>query len=143
MNDTDRALSIETLHQLFGGAIPYGRALGFYLDESIDVLVADQLRAEAIPAANVFECDQCGEPSDLRVLAKAREQGRILVTSTARFESVHEHVISFDALTHAGIVLVRSRTVRAPRGHLAALLSRLADRFEGFPDGLEGMLFRL
>lgn len=143
MNASDRAIPIEELQQLFGGSIPYRRALGFYLDESIDVLVVEQLRAEAIPATNVFEHMQLGESSDLRVLAKARELGRVLVTGSARFEAIHEHLTSFDGLTHAGIVMVRSRAVRAPRGHLAALLSRLADRFDGFPDGLEGLLFRL
>ncbi|MCI0352371.1 MAG: DUF5615 family PIN-like protein, partial [Acidobacteriales bacterium] len=100
MNNTDRAIPIEVLQQLFGGAIPYRPTLAFYLDESIDVLVAEQLRAEAVPAATVYEHQQVGEASDLRILAKARALGSVLITSSVRYESVHEHVMSFDGLTH-------------------------------------------
>jgi hypothetical protein len=55
---------------------------------------------------------------------------------------IHQR-ITHDGLKHCGIVLVRTRQTRQPRGHLAALLIRLADRFDGFPDGLENELYSL
>jgi hypothetical protein len=143
MNEIDRAMPIEVLQAMFGGSVPYGAALSFYLDESIDTLISDLLHAEAIPASSVYEHHQLGEASDMRVLAKSRELGSIFVTTISRFEAVHHHLISINGLVHPGIVLVRSRAVRQPRGHLAALLGHLADRFEGFPDCLENGLYRL
>src|SRR5688572_12444625 len=143
MNNADAAITDAELANLFSGPIPYDECPGFYIDESIDVLICEMLGAEGVRATNVFEQQQVGEPSDLRLLANARATGSIFITAESRFKALHQHSMSHEGLTHPGIVLVRTAQVRQPRGRLAALLIRLADRFDGFPDGLENELYSL
>lgn len=94
-----------------------------YLDEDVDVLLADLLKAKGYSALTVRKAGQRGK-SDAEQLDFATLHDRALVTHNRRdFEALVQQY--FEAgRTHAGVIIA----VRRPVHLLAALLLTLLDQ---------------
>ena len=81
-------------------------AIRLYLDENLNPVIAEQLRARGVDAVSVRDLDQLGE-SDLSHLESASSMGRVLVTSDADFLR-----LAASGVSHAGIIFGAQSTHR-------------------------------
>ncbi len=135
-------ISDDELHQLFTGKIDYRDKLVYYLDENIPLELMALLRDKGIQVVTVYSDDQVGKP-DIILLARAREQGCVMVTFDLDFYVLHEQITEpGQKLTHAGIIIVEG-TLYKDTNQLAEALARLVAKFEGCPDFMKNQLFNL
>jgi len=98
--------------------------IAIYLDEDIDVLVADLLRARGFDADTAVAAGQIGK-SDAEQVAFATSQGRALVTHNRRdFEELARSYASASR-THAGMILAVRRSPYEIARRLLAILNHV------------------
>lgn len=132
MNETDLALPDEELRRLFSAPPKQRLVVGFYLDGNISQIVTDHLRDASIKFTDVYLDDRADEPSDFRLLARAATLGLVMVTQDRDFRELETRLHTLQGLRHAGIILVKSRTLKGDEGQLAQLLIRLTSKYEGW-----------
>jgi predicted nuclease of predicted toxin-antitoxin system len=140
MNPADRAITDAELITMFSGDIP--DTTGYYLDANIDQQVAELLRQSTIRLTDAYDQQQAAERSDIRVLARARQIGCIMVTKDLDFVEIDSRIGAIDELSHLGVLLVTS-TLKYDPVQCAAALRRIAEKYEGWPDLLRNQVFTI
>jgi predicted nuclease of predicted toxin-antitoxin system len=144
LNPANHNITDGELLEFFEGPVPYGSGLGFYLDESVSQRVAVGLvKNYGIDITRVEEEGQKAEPSDILILARAREMGRILVTVDRHFRSIHNRVMRVKGTNHAGIIWIRSREARQDPAVVRKFIIELAEVSFDRPDVLENRLVQV
>ena len=101
-----------------------------YLDEDVDVLIADLLRARGFKAVTTQEAGQLGR-SDEEQLAYAVDQQRAFFThNRADFERIAEAYFATGRAHHGIIIGMRRRPYEIARQLLAILNSLTADEMK-------------
>lgn len=94
-----------------------------YLDEDVDVLVAELLRARGFSAETTQEAGCTGQ-TDRRQLAYAAEHERALLThNRTDFEALHRGYVE-EERTHHGIILANRRPPHKLTKRLLSLLDQ-------------------
>jgi len=140
MNPVDRAITDAELIAMFSGNLL--DTAGYYLDANIDQHVAEVLRESNIRLTDAYEQEQGDEVSDIRLLAKARQLGCIMVTQDLDFREIDSRIRSIGGLSHTGILLVTS-TLKYDAVQCAAALRRIAEKYEGWPDLFRNQVFTI
>jgi predicted nuclease of predicted toxin-antitoxin system len=143
VNPSDEAITIEELRTLFADPIRVTDAVDFYMDGNIDQRAVRVIEAEGVFVTDVYREGQSNEATDTFILAKARVMGCIVVTLDRDFREIHERIRAVDGLTHAGILFIKSDTLKADPIQLAGALIRIAQKYEGSTQLLHSQLFRL
>ena len=95
-----------------------------YLDEDVDVLVADLLQAREFHALTTRDAERLGE-NDAAQLEFAANANMALVThNRADFEALHQRWLA-DGQGHWGILIATRRRPHAVTANLLRLLDRL------------------
>jgi hypothetical protein len=104
--------------------------IDLYLDEDVNVLVADLLRARGFQVTTTQSAGQIGT-TDANQLAFARSQGRAIVThNRVHFEALAQRYFEANK-THSGIIIaVRRPPKELSRRSLILLDSVTADEIE-------------
>jgi predicted nuclease of predicted toxin-antitoxin system len=142
LNIKDLKIEPEEFRQLFTSPIPFGQEIGFYLDESTNQRIRS-LWSEGIAVITVDQDGRKGLRSDIRVLARARELGFILVTTDTHFRSIHDLVLATENASHAGIILIKSREARENPSIVIERIIQLAKSVELRANALENELLML
>jgi hypothetical protein len=101
-----------------------------YLDEDVDILVADLVRARGFRATTTQEAGQLGR-SDADQLAYAVQHGQALLTHNRRHFEALAQQYSVEGRTHHGIVLaVRHQPYEIARRLLLILNHVTADELQ-------------
>lgn len=102
-----------------------------YLDEDVDVLIAEFLRVRGFNVLTTVEAGQLGA-SDARQIAFAVDRGLVVVThNRADFVRLHEQFHA-RAQQHHGIIVARRRPAREAASRLLVILDKLtADEMQG------------
>ena len=143
MNPADEAVTLDQLTEMFSGSIRVHDDVDYYLNGNIDRRIAAILEADEIFVTDVYREGQADEESDIRILAKARIMACVLVTADRDFREIHERIIVTTGLSHAGIFFVKSDTLKSDPTKLAALLIRMAQKYQGSTNLLQNQLFKL
>ena len=99
--------------------------IAVYLDEDVDVLVADLVRARGFDAVTTLEAGQLGMP-DVEQLAFATSHGRVLLSHNRRdFEELAQSYASA-SLAHAGMILAVRRSPYEITRRLLVILNHVA-----------------
>ena len=101
-----------------------------YLDEDVDVLIADLVRARSFQAMTTQETGQTGK-NDTEQLAYAVGQQKTLLThNRSDFESLAQHYLAAGQ-THYGIIIATRRSPYEIVRRLLAILNQVtADEME-------------
>lgn len=91
-----------------------------YLDEDVDVLVAELLRARDFQALTARQAGQLGQGDASQLDYAARHGKTILTHNREDFQALHQHYAALDQ-HHAGIIIAR----RHPPYELARRLLEL------------------
>jgi predicted nuclease of predicted toxin-antitoxin system len=104
--------------------------IGLYLDEDVDVLLADLVRARGFRATTTQEAGHVGR-TDAEQLAFATDQGKTILThNRVDFEALARRYFE-DKKTHSGIIIaVRRHPKELARRVLILLNSLTADEIE-------------
>jgi hypothetical protein len=138
-------VSRDELVEMFTGDVLYRSEMAFYLDENVDQRIVQPLRDRGIRVTSVQAQGQMGE-TDVRVLARARKLGCVLVTWDNHFEGLHDLIVGLHethGTAHAGIILVKSRRAGQSPVSVADALARLVEKYEGFADVLKNDILTL
>lgn len=102
-----------------------------YIDEDVDVLIAEFLRARGFTVLTRVEAGQLGA-SDVRQMAFAVERALAVVThNRADFVRLHEQSLA-RGHQHSGIIVASRRPPRGVATRLLAILDKLtADEIHG------------
>lgn len=98
----------------------------FYLDEDVQVFLAEALRARGVDALHAYEAGRGGE-ADTAQLAFAATQGRCIVTYNRGDFVVLARQYAEAGMTHAGVVVA----IRRPPGDVLRALVALAAAHTG------------
>lgn len=96
----------------------------FFLDEDVQVFLAEALRARGVDAAHVYEAARGGE-DDAPQLVFAASEGRCLVTYNKRDYALLWAAWMEAGREHYGIVVAK----RSAPGNVLGALMRIASRF--------------
>jgi predicted nuclease of predicted toxin-antitoxin system len=144
MNEADQALTDDEIRTLFSADIRQRDDVRFYLDVNVSHLVVAHLQEEdnGLTITDAYSQEQANERSDFLILARARELGFVFVTLDRDYREIHQRLRKL-GLSHAGIIFVRSETLKTDPLQLATGLARLAAKYEGSTDLLRSALFPL
>ncbi len=102
-----------------------------YLDEDIDVLVADLVRAHGFKATITQEAGQIQKPDAQQLAYAVRQQAALLTHNRMDFETLHLEYIAAGR-THHGIIIAVRRPVYELVRRLWIILNRVtADEMQG------------
>ena len=79
-----------------------------YLDEDVDVLVADLVRARGFKAVTTTEAGQKGKADDDQLAFAASQQWTLLTHNRVDFEELAQQYFA-DGKTHSGIIIAARR----------------------------------
>jgi len=101
-----------------------------YLDEDVDVLVADLVRARGFSAFTCRDTGRLGH-TDAEQLAYAVEQGKTLLThNRVDFEALHQQYVLVGRTHHGILIAVRRPPYQIVRNLLTILNHVTADEME-------------
>ena len=104
-----------------------------YLDEDVDVLIADLLRVRGFSATTTREANHLGQSDDEQLAFAANEHMTLLTHNRADFEKLAQDYYSAGK-THSGIILAVRRPPREVVRRLLIVLNHVtADEMQ---DGL-------
>ena len=104
--------------------------IDLYLDEDVDVLVADLIRARGFGAMTTQEAEQIGKTDAEQLAFAASCQKTLLTHNRVHFEALARQYLE-EKKTHSGIIIaVRRKPQDLSRRLLALLNSSTADEME-------------
>jgi predicted nuclease of predicted toxin-antitoxin system len=142
LNIEDLQIDPEEFQQLFTGQIPFGQEISFYLDESTNQRIKS-LWSEGLAVMTVDQDGQKGQQSDIRVLARARQLGSVLITTDMHFKSIHDLIQLTETTTHAGIVLIKSTEAKENPSFVIKHIIQLAESAGFLANALENTLLTI
>lgn len=108
-----------------------GLFIALFLDEEVDVLVADLVRARGFDALTTYEAGHSGQ-SDDQQLAYAASQGRVILTHNRRDFEVLAQSYAVLHHDHAGMILAVRRSLYDIAHRLLRILNHVtADEMVG------------
>lgn len=143
MNKADRDISNEQLVEWFSKQTVFHTDPAIYSDENIPLGGAKTIRDAGVRITTIYWDQRGGETSDYRILYRAKTLGCILLTYDADFSEIDQHLRGIGKLSHAGILLIESKSLTQDEDQLAQAIIRLAQKYEGFPEWLVNQVYKL
>jgi hypothetical protein len=118
-------------------------ALRLLLDEMLPDSIGEQLRAKGHDVQAVVASPELAGLPDEDILIGATEAGRALVTANIRDFMPLDARYRASSRSHAGLILISSKTFTQNRGYVPAVTNALHSLLESSQDPLNGrVLFR-